>query len=184
MPAVSKHNSTVKMLMTSLWCDDLARERRLHFLACDIVSFQCLGSVIGKTRKIHTFSFNGTYLDVCFDVYLGVNMNYNVMFVLAKQRQYVQAQKAMYSLIKKSQLLLPIELILQLFDHTVVPIFLYGCEVWGYENCDIIEKLHLEFCRMVLHVNKYISKCMIYGELDKPPVVIQIKQRMAHFWIS
>ena len=45
----------------------------------------------GKTRKIPTFSFNGTNLDVCFDyVYLvvtttvGVNMNYNGRFVLAK----------------------------------------------------------------------------------------------------
>ena len=55
----------------------------------------------GKTRKIPTFSFNGTNLDVCFDYfYLGVNMNYNGRFVLAKQRQ---AQKAMYSLIKKSR---------------------------------------------------------------------------------
>ena len=101
-------------------------------------------------------SLIGHCFDVCFDyVYLGVNMNYNGRFVLAKQRQYVQAQKAMYSLIKKSQqLLLPI---FQLFDHTVVPILLYACEVWGYENGDIIEKLHLELCRMVLHVNKSTS---------------------------
>ena len=140
----------------------------------------------GKTPKIPTFSFNGTDLDVCFDyVYLGVNMNYNGRVVLAKQRRYVQAQKTMYSLIKKSrQLLLPINLIFKLFDHSVVPILLYGCEVWGYENCDIIEKLHLEFCRMVLHVNKSTSKCMIYGELGRAPLVIQIKQRMANFWIK
>ena len=105
----------------------------------------------GKTRNIPTFSFNGRDLDVCFDyVYLGVNMNYNGRFFLAKQRQCVQAQKAMYSLIKKSpQILLPIDIIFQLFEHTVVPILLYGCEVWGYENCDIVKKLHLEFCRMV-----------------------------------
>ena len=71
----------------------------------------------------------------------------------------------MYRFIKKSrQLLLPIDIIFQQFDHTVVPILFYGCEVCGYENCDIIEKLHLEFCRMVLHVNKSTSKCMIYGE--------------------
>ena len=57
----------------------------------------------GKTCKIPTFSFNGTNLDVCFDyVYLGLIMNYNGRFVFTKQRQYVQAQKAMYSLIKKS----------------------------------------------------------------------------------
>ena len=37
---------------------------------------------------------------------------------------------------------------------------------------------------MVLHVNKSTSKCMIYGELGRPPLVIQIKQRMANFWIK
>ena len=55
-----------------------------------------------ETHKIPTLTFNGTDLDVCFDfVYLGVNMNYNRRFVLAKQRQHVQSQKAMYTLIKK-----------------------------------------------------------------------------------
>ena len=60
------------------------------------------------------------------------------------------------------------------------------CEVgWGYENCDIIENLHSEFCRMVLHVNKSTPRCMIYGELGRPPLVIQIKKRMANLcWIK
>ena len=66
----------------------------------------------------------------------------------------------------------------------VVPILLYGCEVWGYENCDIIEKLHMEFCRMVLHFNNSTSTCTIYGVLGRPPIVIQIKQRMANFKIQ
>ena len=97
-------------------------------------------------------------LDVCFNyVYLDVNMNYNGRFVVAKQRQYVQVQKAMCSLTKKSrQLLLPTDIIFQLFDHTVVPILLCGCEVWGYENCDINEKLHLEFRRITAYMSIYI----------------------------
>ena len=34
------------------------------------------------------------------------------------------------------------------------------------------------------YYNKSTSKCMIYGELGRPPLVIQIKQRMANFWIK
>ena len=37
---------------------------------------------------------------------------------------------------------------------------------------------------MVLHVNKSTCKCLIYGELCRPPLVIKIKQRMAKFWIK
>ena len=45
------------------------------------------------------------------------------LFFLCKM-QYVQAHKATYSLIYKSrQLLLRIDVIFQLFDHTGVPIF-------------------------------------------------------------
>ena len=63
------------------------------------------------------------------------------LFLLSKVKTCKQAHKAMYSLIKKSrQLLLPNDIIFQLFDHTVAPILLHGCETWGYENCDIIEK--------------------------------------------
>ena len=36
----------------------------------------------------------------------------------------------MYSLIQKGRRL----------DSCMAPILLYGCEVWGYENTDIIEK--------------------------------------------
>ena len=30
-------------------------------------------------------------------------------------------------------------IMLKLFDSCVAPILLYGCEVWGYENTDIID---------------------------------------------
>jgi hypothetical protein len=29
-----------------------------------------------------------------------------------------------------------------LFDKPVKPILLYGCEIWGFDNNDILEKVH------------------------------------------
>ena len=34
------------------------------------------------------------------------------------------------------------------------------------------------------YYNKSTCKCMIYGELGRPPQVIQIKQRMVNIWIK
>lgn len=34
----------------------------------------------------------------------------------------------------------------------VSPILLYGAEVWGYIINDVIETLHLEFCKYILKV--------------------------------
>jgi hypothetical protein len=36
----------------------------------------------------------------------------------------------------------------------VVPILLYGAEVWGFENCNIIGNFHMQFCRTILKVKK------------------------------
>ena len=43
---------------------------------------------------------------------------------------------------------------LNLFDSIVSPIMLYGCELWGYSNIDVLERLHVRFCKILLKVLK------------------------------
>ena len=85
----------------------------------------------------------------------------------------------MYSVIRNARRLsLPIDIQLQLFDNMVTPILLYGCEVWGKEDCEIIEKLHLQFCRILLRVNKFTSRQMIHGDLGRYSIETIVKQRI------
>ena len=89
----------------------------------------------------------------------------------------------MYSVLRKSKMLgLTIDLQLQLFDNLVTPILLYGAEIWGGGNNDIIEKLHLKFCRILLHVNNSTPRCMINGDLGRYPLQVYIDQRMMNYW--
>ena len=71
-----------------------------------------------------------------------------------------------------------------LFDKMVKPILLYGCELWGFSNCDIIERVHLKYCKLLLNRKSSIPNCMIYGELGRYPFYIDIKQRMVLYWIK
>ena len=72
---------------------------------------------------------------------------------------------------------------LKLFDSCVAPILLYGCEVWGYENTDIIEKVHAKSCKFIFGtVSKFSHNMPIYGELGRYPLSITIKQRMICHW--
>ena len=68
---------------------------------------------------------------------------------------------------------------LDLFDK---PILLYVCDVWGYGNNDILERVHLKFCKLLLRVKSSTPSCMIYGELGKYPVELDIKLRMVSYW--
>ena len=54
-----------------------------------------------------------------------------------------KAEKPMCSLLNKSnELGLPVDVQLESFDKTVLPVMLYGCEVCGYENIKLFESFH------------------------------------------
>jgi hypothetical protein len=71
---------------------------------------------------------------------------------------------------------------LDLFDKMVKPVLLYGCELWDYGNCDIIEGVHLKFCKMLLHMKSSTPLFMVYGELGRYLLEIDIKIRMVSYW--
>ena len=52
----------------------------------------------------------------------------------------------------------------------VLPLLLYGCEVWGYENVDIFNSVQIHFLRHVIPVTKTTAICMLCGELGRMPI--------------
>ena len=54
---------------------------------------------------------------------------------------------------------------MELFHSTVVPVMLYGCDIWGYENIDMLEKLQLRFLKYLFILHKTTMTVMIYGEM-------------------
>ena len=76
---------------------------------------------------------------------------------------------------------LPIDLQLQLFEHTILPIALYGCEIWAFENIYIIEKLQTEFFRYITNSRKSTPVYMLHAELGCKAVDIRIKACMISF---
>ena len=70
---------------------------------------------------------------------------------------------------------LPIDLQLKMFHTMVAPILLYGCEIWGFENIDVIESLFLQFYKIILGVKKSTPNCILYGELGRFPIEVFVK---------
>ena len=73
----------------------------------------------------------------------------------------------------------------ELFDTLVLPKGT-GVKFWGHEGSDILETLHLKFCKIVLSLTKNTPtcNCMIYGELGRTPIGCKIKVKISSFWFK
>jgi hypothetical protein len=59
---------------------------------------------------------------------------------------------------------------------------IYGCEIWEYEDLQIIETLHLKFLKHILRLKSSTPSCMVYGETGRFPLYIYVYTRMISYW--
>ncbi|XP_063436930.1 uncharacterized protein LOC134718363 [Mytilus trossulus] len=123
------------------------------------------------------FNYGNTELEIVNEFnYLGIYFSKNGSFKANKKHLAEKATRAMYEVIKKGRKHgLSISCQLDLFDKLVKPVLLYGCEIWGFGNNDILERVHLKFCKLLLHLKSSTPNCVIYGELGRYPISLDIK---------
>lgn len=71
---------------------------------------------------------------------------------------------------------MPIDLQIELFNKTIKPILLYGAEICGYGNNDIIERVQLKFLKYILKFKRFTPNYMVYGETGCMPLTVDIEK--------
>ena len=172
----------------------------------------CLSINSSKT-KVLVFNKAGrhikqkfTYSDSLIDCvqsykYLGIHFTASGSFSFAQNELYKRALKAYYKLSKDFLSFHPnVKIALHLFDHTVLPILLYGSEIWGCFNpftskfankditlCDIFqnfkcETLHLKVCKQILGVHRKATNFAVLSELGRFPITFNLVKNMLNYW--
>ena len=75
----------------------------------------------------------------------------------------------------------PIDTQIELFNKLVKPILLYGCEVWGFGNLEIIKRVQLKFLKYILNLKTSTPNYIVYGETGCYPIHVDIHTRMISY---
>ena len=115
---------------------------------------------------------------------LGILLGQSGSVLTAKKYITEQGSKAMFSLLRKIKILnLPLDIQIELFNKIVKPVLLYGCEVLGYGNLDVIKRVQLRFFKYIFNLKNSTPSVMIYGEIGAVPLAVEIKSRR-HFGLK
>ena len=123
--------------------------------------------------------------------YLGFSISAkNCSFAPTIDDLAIKANRAVFALNNKIKISkLPIKMALKLFNSQIVPILLYGAEVWGpYMGFDYpswekgkIERVHTQFLKRILGCNIQTSNNMIRGEVGNRPLLIDVIKRVVTY---
>ena len=138
----------------------------------------------GKVRNIPNFTYGNDPIDVVFEyTYLGIRFKFNGEFDVAISKRIELARIAMFSLVQKSNRLgLTLQTQIELFEKTVLPVALYGCEIWGASNLKQLESFQSQYYKYILKLARHTPTSMVLGETGRMNLKSIIETRMIGYW--
>ena len=142
----------------------------------------------GTQKEKKEFFINDKKLEVVREYkYLGISINCkNCSFTPSLADLHCKGTRAMYALFSLLPMkLLSIKILLKIFDACITPIILYGSEVWApYLNHDyskwnsnLIERLHSQFKKRIIGVNRSTTNGLVRAETGRFPLLSQALSR-------
>ena len=77
-----------------------------------------------------------------------------------------------------------VDVFFKLFDAQTQTNLLYGAEIWGMENCHILEKVHLYEMKKCLRVPIFTPNVMIYGDTGRYELWINAILSSIKYWVN
>ena len=79
---------------------------------------------------------------------------------------------------------LPRSIAITLLDKMILPIVLYGWEVWGFEYSEICESVQYDYYRRITGLSNNSNKLVLLGEMGRYPLALHYFQKCIKYWLK
>ena len=141
------------------------------------------GSTVRDNEKWY---FNDILLDIVNEFnYLGILMCYNGKFLKTQKHVADQGRKALFAINNSlKNHCFNVETKCSVFDMYVGSVLAYGSEIWGFHKAPDVEKVHINFGKDVLGVNRKTCNNMVYCEIGRLPLYVKRKLKIFKYWVK
>lgn len=117
--------------------------------------------------------------------YVGVNFTCRLSLFKMAESMAVKAKRVLVYLLQSLQDIQPMSYrtYFKFFDSKISPVLLYGCEIWGLEYIEQIERVHVYACKRFLNAPLKSCNAAIMGDCGRYPMFILAYKRCLKYWI-
>ena len=140
----------------------------------------------GSLRHFEFWKFGDKVLDVVtYYKYLGILFSSRNSWFMTKKTLANQASKTLFAIKSKLSRFggVHLSLLFKIVDSKILPILLYGSEIWFSHASPGIEKIHNQFCKYVLRLPVYAPNEFVRSELGRYKVDVFKKFRAIKYWL-
>ena len=141
----------------------------------------------GRLPQDLSFTYDNHPLEIVSNfIYLGINFSTTGSFICTQKTLAGQAKKAMFSLnqYRSSFVEMNPHVSMELFDKLIVPILLYGSELWGFNEGRCVELVHIGYCKSILGVKRSTPNDMVRSELGRTDLRCRRLYNIVKFWLK
>lgn len=141
----------------------------------------------GDLQPYEVWTYEGQPIDsVNVYTYLGVDVDYLCNWGEAKAARIRKATRAQFKVYRNLDDFgkLSADIMLKIFDSKIIPIALYGCEVWGVTDLSVFEKFCNNFYRALLKLRPNAPVTLAKGELGRNSIYVKVHIRIIKFWLN
>jgi hypothetical protein len=139
----------------------------------------------GILRKYENWYLKNNQIEnVTYYKYLGLTFSNRLIWSSAQQTLAAQANKVIALILKttNSVKFCDINMLWTLFDKMVLPILMYGSEIWGVDTHECIERVQSKLCKYVLKVPINTANVAVRGECGRYCVKTITMLKVLKYW--